>query len=361
MLRLRPDAPAAVALVALTLAGVAGCYSTEGLPAPALGSLRRPDQSREIVLEAGQPGRLRIRPASLVRFRRVDGATTAWTQASNVRLTSDLIVVGGGPERPQVLRWEHVDGIEVNDLDMGMTLLGVVGGTSLVMVAAATEMLIVAALESCHIRVDQVGLTRAALDGVVSAAGRHLDEDPSAPQVRADENDAPLDAVLAAHPLFSAEARRRDLVRASLGVDSGVEAGGLLLRSQVGVFASLRLLNVLELGVGINMVDVGVPIAEGVPALDAPLVDRVRVSGRGRIALHLDLDDRRRVALMLGQEVGLSSGGWADLRTVWGMRFRLRDAWQLGVLPFNPRVTWSRGDALSQTAYASSVELAWVF
>jgi hypothetical protein len=350
-----------MAVAALTLTGGAGCYSTQGLPLPALGSLRRSDQSREVLLEAGQQGRLRIRPASLVRFRRIDGATTAWTQASNVRLTPDLVVIGWGPEPPQVLRWEHVDGIEVNDLDMGMTLMGVVGGASLVMVAAATEMVILAALESCHVRVDQVGLTRAALDGVVSAAGRHLEEDPAAPRVRADESDAPPEAVLAARPLFSAQARRRDLVRATLGVDSGVEAGGPVLRPQVGVFASLRLLNVLELGAGINMVDVRAPTFESLPALEAPLVDRVRVSGRGRIALHMDLDQRRRVALMLGQEVGFSSGGWADLRTVWGMRFRLRDAWQLGVLPFNPRVTWSRGDALSQTAYASSLELAWVF
>lgn len=350
-----------VGVTILALAAAAGCYSTQGLPAPGLAALQRSEQDREIILAAGERSRVRIRPGSLLRFHRADGASTAWAKASDVRLTPGWVVIGWGPAAPQVLPWERVAGVEINDLDVGRTIVGAVAGTSLVLVAAMTEGIIVGALKAVRVDVGEIGLTRAVVAGVVAQAGRHLDDDSSPPLTETPEAGPPVAEVLAARPLFSTEARRRDLVRASLGVDSGVEMGAPLLRSQVGVFGSLRILNMLEVGAGVTMVDADTATFDGTPTLEAPLVERVRVTGRGRVGLHLDLDAGRRFALVLAQEVGVSSGGWLDARTVWGMRFRLRDNWQLGVLPMNPRVTWTRKDVLSRTAYATSIELVWLF
>ncbi|MEP6654642.1 MAG: hypothetical protein ABJA82_14870 [Myxococcales bacterium] len=343
----------------------ASCYSTQAQRAPGLDSLRQPNQSREILLAVGQQGRIRIRPGSLVRFRRVDGASTSWVEATRVRLTPEVIVVDRGQAGSQVLHWTEVAGVEVNDLDVGLTIVGVAAGATLTMVAAVTEVVVVAALESVHIRVHEVGLTRATVDALMSATGRHIDDDPMERRLLAEEGDVALaEVMMSARPLFSTEARRRDLLRASLAIDSGVVWEQGLPLTQVGVMGSFRLLNILELGLGVGMADVGPPAGgRPPPAISlgtAPPVDRVRVTGRGRLGLHLDLDAARRVALFLGQEVGVSSGGWVDTRTIWGVRFRLSDRWELGLLPFNPRVSWPQPNGLSMTAYASSLELAWV-
>lgn len=355
----RCGVPAWFWVACLVLGAGLGCYSTHGLPPAALGVLGQSGHPREILLSSGQQGRVRIGPGSLVRFHRVDGAATEWTAASNVRIAPDLIVIGWGPAGPQILRWQHVAGIEVNELDMGRTVVGAVGGTTLVLVAAATEVLVLGALAAMHVRVDEVGFTRAAIEGVVSQAGRHLDGDPAAP-VRPEESDVSPEEVLTARPLFSAQARRRDLVRASLAVESGAETGLPVLEPQFGLMGSLRVLHVLELGLGMNLTDPG-PLLTTAEAATAPLAQRLRLSARGRVGLHLDLDMARRVALLLAEEVAVSPGGWVDARTVWGLRFRLGESWQVGLLPMNPRVAWSTREPLSRTSFASTFEVAWVF
>jgi hypothetical protein len=161
--------------------------------------------------------------------------------------------------------------------------------------------------------------------------------------------------------LFAAEARRRDLVRFGASVETGLEVGGNWMRSETTVNVGLRLFNVLELGAGLSTLTG--PLHPADTAAVASNADGLwaasRIIPRARLGLHLDLDPGRRVALALGQQVGIGTHGWIDLRTEWGVRVRLNDRLQLGVYPFNPRIGWQSATP-ARTTYVSALELAWL-
>ena len=368
-------APFALALAVVGVAATmsaAGCYATQSLAPEDLGDLRRGARSREVVLRSGQRQQVRIGPASWVRFRCVDGATTSWVEAKDLRMTSTGVALGARPDASLILHWDEVQGVEVNDVDLGRTVVGVVAGTSLVIVAAAAEVTAIAVLSALtggRVNGD-LGLTRGAFEAVLEHVGERPENAPNAlrPESRRgdeDDDDAALASasLVTAHPLFTSEARRRDIVRLGASVEMGMESGGGVLRPEATMTAGLRLLNVLEVGAGLSMLG-GSLGATNVSAADLGTAAIPGVSGtwlipRARVGLHLDLDPNRRVALALGQQVGVSAHGWVDLRTEFGVRLRIGDRFQLGLYPLNPRVSWNETSPTHNTTYVSAVELGW--
>lgn len=351
--------------IAATVGG-GGCYATHSVAPEVVGALRRGSRSREVVLRSGERGHVRIGPGSWVRFRRVDGAMTAWVEAKTLHVAPDCLVVGSPRvDDALVLRWDDLQGVEVNDVDAGRTAIGIVAGTSMVILAAAAELTVVVALSALtggHFNGD-VGITRGAFEAVLDKVGERPENDPDA-LAPSDQPDDALNAInlIAASPLFAAEARRRDIVRFGAGVEMGLESGGGVLRSEATVNAGLRLLNVLEVSGGLSMLGSPLGANDGLqptlPTTGNP--GATRLVPRARLGLHLDLDANRRIALALGQQVGISTGGWVDLRTDWGVRLRVSDRFQLGIHPFNPRVTWQNATVGARTTYVSAVELDWL-
>jgi hypothetical protein len=348
-------APLMLAIAAL--AGTGGCYATQPVAPEAFGELRRGNRSRELVLRSGERSRVRIGPGSWVRFQRVDGLFTAWVAARTLQVGPDHVALGVPPDG-LVLRWNDLVAVEVNDVDTGRTVVGIVAGTSLVVLAAATEVLVLAALGAAsggHLHGGDVGLARGAMNAVLEHAGERPEDDPEA-LTHGDEVTG-ADPVVLVSPLFAAEARRRDIVRFGASVETGIETSGNLMLSEATVTLGLRLLNVLEFGAGLSTVTDG---SAGTTApTETDLWARSRVIPRARLGLHLDLDANRRFALALGQQVGVGTHGWIDLRTEWGLRVRLNDRLQVGLYPVNPRVSWP-GTATARTTYVSAVDVTWM-
>jgi hypothetical protein len=360
---LSPPPPHAAPLSLLAvLVGIGGCYATQSVAPDALGELRQGNRARELVLRSGERHRVRIGPGSWIRFQRVDGLFTSWVEARALRVGPDQVVLGGGdPDDGLVLRWNDLVTVEVNDVDTGRTVVGIAAGTSLVVLAAAAEVMVIAALEAAtggHLQGD-LGLTRGALEAVLERAGERPEDDPEA-LTHGDEASG-AEPVVRVSPLFAAEARRRDIVRFGASVETGIEVGGGSMQSEATLNVGLRLLNVLELGAGLSTLTgpLGASDAAAAPSSASGLWAASRIIPRARLGLHLDLDPGRRVALALGQQLGIGTHGWIDLRTEWGVRVRLNDRLQLGVYPLNPRIGWQSQTA-SRTTYVSAIELAWL-
>ena len=357
-----PTHAVTLTLLAVLVVGAGGCYATQSVAPGALGELRHVNRARELVLRSGERSRVRIGPGSWIRFRRVDGLFTSWVEARNLRVGPDQVVLGDGSSGDGlVLRWNDLVGLEVNDVDTGRTVVGIAAGTSLVVLAAAAEVIVIAALVAAtggHLNGD-LGLTRGALEAVLGHAGERPEDAPEALTYGDEASGA--EPVVLVSPLFAPEARRRDIVRFGASIETGIEVGGNLMQSEATVNIGLRLLNVLELGAGLSTLTG--PLGTGDAAADPSSANGLwaasRIVPRARLGLHLDLDPSRRVALALGQQGGIGTHGWVDLRTEWGVRVRLNDRLQLGGYPFNPRVAWP-STAASRTTYVSALELAWL-
>lgn len=356
-----PPAIAPMMLTVVVLVGAVGCYATQPVAPEAFGELRRGNRSRELVLRSGERSRVRIGPGSWIRFQRVDGLYTSWIEARTLRVGPDHVALGQ-PDDGLILRWSDLVAVEVNDVDAGRTVVGIVAGTSLVVLAAAAEVLVLAALEAAtggHLHGGDLGITRGAMNAVLEHAGERPEDAPEA--LTHGDAAAVGEPVVLVSPLFAREARRRDIVRFGASVETGIEVSGNLMQSEATAMLGLRWLNVLELGAGLSTVtgpltdDSGAATAATTTGLWATS----RVIPRARLGLHLDMDANRRFALALGQQVGVGTHGWVDLRTEWGLRVRLNDRLQAGIYPVNPRISWP-GTAAARTTYVSALELSWL-
>lgn len=244
-----PLTPAAVALCAL-----AGCYATNTAPATRTASLREGGHGREVVLEQGPTG-THIGPRSWLRFDLRDGSRSRWFEAGTMRVNHEVVLTSDGPAGAAArglsvegLRWDQVETVEVNDFDLGETMAGVTAGAALIVTAATAEVLLLAVLESMtEGRIPRdLGITRAAVEVV---AGKALQRPPEHPAARAMMLDASAAAEPDVRPLFSSEARRRDLVLFTVSSEAGVDA--VLAPAPVaGVAAGVRIDNFLDLQLG---------------------------------------------------------------------------------------------------------------
>jgi hypothetical protein len=317
--------PTAVALCAL-----AGCYATNAAPVTRTASLREGGHGREVVLEEGPTG-THIGPRSWVRFDLRDGSRSRWFEADKLRVNHEVVLASDGPAGAAArglsvegLRWDQVETVEVNDFDLGETMAGVTAGAAVIVTAATAEVLLLAALEGVtggHVQGD-LGITRAAVEAV---AGEAWQRPPEHPAARAMTLDASAVVEPEVRPLFSSEARRRDLVLFTVSSEAGFDAG-LAPAPVAGVAAGVRIDNFLDLQLGAR--GALAPATADQPA-------RVRDMPFLRLALHVDLDAGRRVALAVGADFGLTSEE-TRVRFLYGVRVRLTDRLQLGLYPWNP-------------------------
>ncbi|HVR02566.1 MAG TPA: hypothetical protein VMT47_10560 [Polyangia bacterium] len=314
----------------MALCALAGCYATNTAPATRTASLRESGHGREVVLEQGPTG-THIGPRSWVRFDLRDGSRSRWFEADTLRVNHEVVLTSDGPARAPArrlfvegLRWDQVETVEVNDFDLGETMAGVTAGSALIVTAATAEVLLLAVLESMtEGRIPRdLGITRAAVEVV---AGKALQRPPEHPAARAMTLDASAVTEPDVRPLFSSEARRRDLVLFTVSTEAGVDAG-LAPAPVAGVAAGVRIDNFLDLQLG----------ARGVltPAT-ADQLARLRSVPFLRLALHVDLDAARRVALAAGADFAATSEE-TRVRFLYGVRVRVTDRLQLGLYPWNP-------------------------
>jgi hypothetical protein len=264
-----------------------------------------------------------------VRFNLRDGSRSPWFEAGKLKVNDVMVMTSGGQSRPvdrspylEGLRWVQVATVEVNDFDLGETVAGVTAGAAVIVTAAAAEVLLLTALESMtcgHFQSD-LGITRVAVKAVTREA---LQRPPEDLQVRAMTLDVPAAADLNVKPLFSSEARRRDLVLFTVSSEAGVDAG---LAPVAGVAAGVRIDNLLELQLGAR--GALMPATSDQPA-------QMRSVPFFRLALHLDLDAARRVALAVGADIGATSEE-TRVRLLYGLRVRVTDRLQIGLYPWNP-------------------------
>jgi hypothetical protein len=344
----------AVALYALT-----GCYATTSASVTDVASLRRGAHSREVVLKQGPLG-VHLGPSSWVRFTLRDGGRSPWFQAGKLRVNAEMVMTTGGRARPEDpspdaegIPWDAIASVEVNELDVGETVAGVTMGAAVIVTAAAAELALLAALQAVtdgHVNGD-LGLTRAAVDAVGGEALKRPEEDREARVLALDATAADL----AATPLFTPEARRRDQVLFTVSTEAGLDAG-LTPSPVAGVAAGLRLGNFFDAQLGARASLT--PATEMQPA-------QVRSVPFLRLGLHLDLDAGRRVALAAGADFGLTSEE-VRVRFLYGVRVRVSDRLQLGVYPWNPVAVGALAPAdSSQSAPAGPsrlnlLELTWL-
>jgi hypothetical protein len=356
--------PAAVGLALLC----ASCYTTRGVaPSGTVGLGAGAAHPGELVLAAERRRRVRIGPRSWLRFIRHDGMVTPWFEARQLRVSGEGVLAPGGtsPGSPALyVRWDEVARMEVNDLDVGLTVVGALGAATAVMGAAMVEMMLMAAIAGLtggHIRPSELGITRSAFDAVVEQAGKRPPDAPTA-ALLALAPAPPLPPVEAAavRPLFSSAAIRRDLVRLVLATELGATSWPLY---PSGSFVAVaRIHNGFEVGGGLRLLST--------PAGPDSSAARVTPLALLRLGWHLDLDARRRVALPLLFEGALGSQG--HVRLVWGVRVRVTERATLGLYPWNPML-WPQphpanadvSNAIAapvqgaQPGYLSSLDVAW--
>jgi hypothetical protein len=251
-----------------------------------------------------------------------------------------------------LIAYRDIAKIEINDLDMGDTLVGIVAGTTAVVAAATVEACLIATLEAItggHMDSD-LGITRAAFVAAVDHIGERPKETPAAQQAVMPAPDDDLS--LGFRPLFSGQAVRRDWLRLVASMEVGSEEIHPTPMSSVA--AGLRLWNVLEVGGG-------VAARSHASAEAGPY--RMRFSPFLRMGLHLDLDSRRRVAIPL-----LFDLGWVDgrntARFTYGLRVRLTDRLGVGLLPWNPMslpIVAADGQPGTRVVHMSSLEMNFAF
>lgn len=329
--------------ILLTALSSASCFTHHTIPAEEMNPLRRADQRREIVLRDKDRARVRVTPRSRIRVQIDGGHYTRWMSATDLRLRPEGLVAGD-----VVLHWEEIHGLEVNDFDLGRTIIGTAGGTTVIVLAAVAESLVIggiAAATGGRVQISQIGLTSATVDAVVDlATSTHLDD---APLVLAPAAPEP-ELALRSRPLFAGAARRRSIVRASIASEAGVGWAEVGAHAESGVTGAFRLFGSLELGAGLRYQHR--PIGDPAPSGISPFI---------RCGLHLDLDAARRIALPALVEIGVGRSTVSDVRLVWGVRIRLSDKLQLGIHPFTP-IVYSAAPTHVSTR-VSTIDLAALF
>jgi hypothetical protein len=314
-----------------------------------LSSLKQGDRGREVVLASGLRG-VRVGPRSWVRFQRWDGSRTPWFEARNLKVNDRFVVTEERPA-PQGLDWNSVAGVEVNEVDLEESVVGITAGTALVVMAATAEvalLLAVAGATRGHGQIKEVGLTRAALDMVAGEALKRPEEDPAA---RSSPLASPTDGESLARPLFSGAARRRDIFLLTLSSEGGID-GARTSTAVGGVTVGARFIDLFEVGWGARS-SLAPPAAEGEPF-------RISCVPFLRFGLHLDLTAGRRVALAVGADLG-GLPGQLHARFLLGIRARLTDRLQLGLYPWNPATATSYdGIRPATTSRLNLIELSWL-
>lgn len=130
-------------------------------------------------------------------------------------------------------------------------------------------------------------------------------------------------------PLFTAEARRRRIVRFVPKGEVGAELHAITRGLGAGALFSFRLFDIFEFGAGARYLYTRLSGPNG-PFSHSTVIGVVNHSA------HIDLDLRRRVAVVLGLDLGGGGGIEFMTRFQFGVRIRYARVLFSGLYPFNP-------------------------
>jgi len=340
---------------------VGGCTYRRTVREPELTALRRSGQNDGVVLHTTSLWRVRLSPASAIRFRDRVGLWTDWIDASALYVDEHGVFtdgeVRGEPSRVG-WRWEDVAAAEVQSLSGVRTLGGFLGtlavSASLVPLAGAPAMtpaVIAPALGGPAVSTARWGGAQL----VRAVTTKRRDGAPGTWQpylAGADARDA--------RPLFDGGARRRAVGRLVVAADvaatighGGRDVAGVD-RVIDGVTVAARFGELVEVGGSVRHV-AGRGLERDGEWSSAP-------AGAFYMSGHFALDAHQRLAIPLGFEVGGSSaGGYVRVRG--GLRVRVKDEWFVGVYPLSPTFTGNdtNDDVLPRWSFPTAFEVGATF
>lgn len=352
-----------------------GCTYRRTVRESELTALRRSGQDDGMVLHTTSLWRVRLSPASVIRFRDRVGLWTDWLDASALYVDEHGVFtdgeVRGAPSRVG-WSWEDVAAAEVQSLSGVRTLGGFLGtlavSASLVPLAgtpAMTPAVIAPALGGPAVSTARWG--GAQLVRAVTAKRR--DGAPGTWQPYLAGADA-----REARPLFDGGARRRAVGRLVVAVDVAATVGhggrdvAGVDRVIDGVTVAARFGELVEVGgsvrhvAGRGLERAPVSMGGSCPSDGCEAEWSSAPAGAFYMSGHFALDAHQRLAIPLGFEVGGSSAG-GYLRVRGGLRVRVHDEWFVGVYPLSPTFTGTDTDAdvLPRWSFPTAFELGATF
>ncbi|MGC4121610.1 MAG: hypothetical protein QM765_44940 [Myxococcales bacterium] len=367
-----------------------GCYKKSLLRAEELQALRQPGHG-ELVLD-GTEGRTRIGPNTKVRFHRADDQWSAWIDGRELCVTSEAVFRCSSLPSGAGIPWSEVAGLETKNLNGAatyFTIFGAIVGTAAVVALTVAVVGGLAKGGGGFPRIDSISLpSGGGVQGSGAASsvaagpvtpvdfglqyalaqgwewyGPPLAAVAHAPVERRDSLlpvplPGPRLALVEPQPLFTPATSRRGYVRFVGTLEGGTD----FTASPNGVGAAsvaLRLFDVAELGGGVRTA-----VAPERP--DDPSA-RLRQTwlGFGRLLLHFDFDQERRVAAVLGAECGAGDPQVYG-RAIYGLRVRLVDGLSVGLYPYNASLSvhaqaGRQRRELAGFSFPSTLELSYAF
>lgn len=308
------------------------------------------DAMRDALATLDQAGRV---PSGRWRARLPDGGWTAWMRGSALMQAHDrgLVLESG-------VLWSDIREAEIRNFSGGKTL-----GLIVVGAAVATAVIALAAAGESP-GGSSVGHSDKVVNNVAHAVhhGLHitaaiLNTHQPLPTWR-----APLPSPSVAQPalrsstsgsttLFTGVTRRKatlEVVPSLQSMSTLAAPEGLEQSFALG----LRLQQVWEFGGGLRMANLAAP--KGDPAF--------RVIGFGRAGLHLNLDDKHRVAVPLSIDIGAGQGILLQTRLNLGVRIRVGDKLTVGVAAPSPtllRMMGPNNKPVHRWSFPAGLELSY--
>lgn len=331
--------------------------------------LQRPGRLRDMTLKADHRSKVRLGPASGVRFLREDGHYTPWVSASSLWTNHEGVFLRHskrgatlGPDRLEGVAWGNIVRAEVRNFDGGKTVLATVAAGAIVALFAAAAAADINETKECaegkgpchndsHLE-DATQVAVLAGYAAQSSANDAIEEaGPDAPRAHYFSNPGtPRPSAEGARPLFTGGARRKAVIKGLVALETTTasDSGGKL-HLQPGALVGARLGNFFELGAAARNVSRG----------DEGSQQTVVAAHAG---VHGELGADRRFAVPLSVDVGAGKDISNYARINWGLRVRIYDELTIGVHPASPSyIKRERGPGRSGWAANSGVELSWGF
>ena len=316
-----------------TAVSMVACSTTERISGASLNALRYGGPStRSLVLEDPNGTRIRLDPNSEIRFLLRDGRRTDWIQAGGLAVTGDGRIIDGDRQLPidqvETVEIENVDGVKTYFLTLGIVAVA----------AALIAMAVISAEGGDSSSSSSDGQPRIATGGtqrtraprVGGSAWIHADPwlypGQPAPGFVVPVGGAPAGPpapVESPNQLFSTGAIRRSsvatLLQLELGYGFDERTGG-----GMSVGAGFAFAHMFELTGGFRLNDLAGPqqISMGF----------VRAGGN----FPFEAGDGFGAPIAL--DVAFNGQGFAQMRVLWGFRWRFGGQFEIALLPANPQL-----------------------
>ena len=350
----------ATSSIAVLLSFTCGCYTTHQISNAATTPIAQPSPEDGFIVQTEDGRNLRIDPNSQLRFLRVDGSISPWFHASELVVSEEGVLLQNTTDG---LLWSDIVNVEVKNFSGSKTLGAIAISTAAVLV------IVVAIAGSKGGGGGGRGTVKPVGGGnkggnwgnnvrINGGTGIYINPQPGLGVAMPPVDTRSLGgAGLAspdpslALPMFPQEAERRAKAQAVVSIEAG--AGGELAVPRVGAPSAsatvvARFGNTIELGGGLRQL---LPTGPGpTPA----------TFGFFRFGLHLNLDQKHRVAVPISFDLGTNLDNDSYLMKInTGLRVSLTPNTTLGVLPFSP--TYLETPGSFGWSFPSSAELSFSF